>query len=712
MALDDYAAEGEPGEGDIALVEVEARRQTISREEREDMDDKERLLLLRRWSDPLNLPNIAEFLPDDELGRIGMKVVDETQIDDQSRSDWKDKSKDALEMAMQIAKSRTGPWPGSSNVVYPLILQAAAQFAARSYPAVVADRNVVKGTVYGEDKGTPAIDPQTGQPVMDPQTGEPVWAEAPGAKRERADRIGAHMSWQKTQEDPNWEPDTDKLLHVLPIMGACFRKTWFDTAEGRKASSLIFPDKLIINYWAKSIYTAPRLTEELEFYPHEVEQHRRSGFFLDQEYGPSRDMQDPDAPIDFYEQHRRLDLDEDGYSEPYIVTVDKLTHKVARIVARFDPDGIMVAQDGRIALIQPDHYYTSYELFPNFEGGIYGLGFGQLLIMLNQQINTTLNQLFDAGTLAISGGGFLGKGLSMHSGAVKFRPGEYKLVNALGGTVRENVVQLTFPGPSEQMFKLLGLLVEAGRDIAAIKDILTGDRVAANTPATTIMALIEQGLKVYTAMFKRVHRSLAEEFDKDFKINKLYLNSVQEFSVGNQPRIVYQDDYIKGAGIEPVSDPKNVSDMQRLGRAEFLRQFIDDPNVDGKEIRRRIFEAAGIERINEVIPTEQPPNPQLIIETARLEIEMIEARAKVVNQLSQAFKYLAEGDAKMEDQGRAWVEQELNALTTRMEMLSKDTSNGGAGAEPGTGGAGNGTAAGVAGNPREPVSGVATAPVQ
>jgi chaperonin GroES len=96
-----------------------------------------------------------------------------------------------------------------------LITTASTQFAARAYPAIVNGRSVVKGVIVGEDKGEPQIGPD-GTPVLqgDPQNPQPVWDVPPGAKRIKADQIGEHMSWQLLDEMPEWEPETDQLLHT------------------------------------------------------------------------------------------------------------------------------------------------------------------------------------------------------------------------------------------------------------------------------------------------------------------------------------------------------------------------------------------------------------------------------------------------------------------------------------------------------------------
>lgn len=699
-----------PGQTDEAEQRSPAEH-VIPYDVRKEMSDEERHKLLIRWSDPKIMPNIAAELEEQELSEIGINAVRETEIDDVSRSDWLERNEKALELAMQKPPERKTPWPGASNVLYPLIPEAALQFGARAYPAIVSDRNVVKGTVYGSDKGVIAKHPQTGQPMQKPD-GSPLFMPGmePGDKRRRADRIAEHMSWQKLQQQPNWEKDTDKLVHMLPNEGAVFRKTWYASMLGRNASSLVSAKNFIVNYWARSIEDAPRQTEVFQLYPHEIESNKRTGYFLDQEFGhPIDGAQDPEAPHDFLEQHRRLDLDCDGYAEPYIVTVHKETNLVARIVARFDPGGVKTDNSGRIVIIEAVQYYTAYEFFPNPEGGVYGVGFGQLLVMLAKQINSTLNQMFDAGHLQISGGGFIGKGPTMHAGAVKFRPGEYKLINALGSTVRDSVVPINFPGPSEVMFKLMGMLVEAGRDIAAIKDILTGDKVAANTPATTIMAMIEQGLKVFSAIFKRIHRSLQAEYDKDFRLNRIYMEESAEFTIANQVRVIERKDYQMGAGIEPVSDPKTVSDMQKLGRAEFLRTFQNDPHFDAIALRRRLLLAANVENPDELLMEQPPPNPKLLLETAKLQLDMIAVRAKAMNEMAQAVEHLAKAESTGGAEARAWIEHEIDTLRKRLETFDEGGQNGGAG-QPGAGAGGPGAAGANGGGGPGPLPSLAPPP--
>lgn len=601
-----------------------------------------------------------------------------------------------------VRRNGKAVWVGNSNVIYPLITTASIQFAARAYPAIIPGRNVVKGVVIGSDDGIPLM--ANGQPVIGPN-GQPQWIVPPGAKRIRADKIAEHMSWQLLDEQEEWEPEVDTLLHVLPIVGCEFKKTFFDKQKDRNASLRVSAKNLVINYKAKSLDRAPRVTEIIEFYPLEIEEFVMSSTWRDIEYSTNPDADgDEDAPVEFLEQHCWIDLDDDGLREPYIVTVHKDSSQVVRIVARYDAEDIhWNATKGRLQKIDAVQYYTKYDFLPNPEGGIYGIGFGQLLRPLNESINTTLNMLLDAGHLANTQGGFIGKGLSLSAGSLRFQPGEYKQLNVPGAAIRDAIVQLQFPGPSPVLFQLLGMLVEAGKEIASVKDIMSGQQPQANVPATTVIALIEQGLQVFSAIYKRVYRSLKEEFDKLYRLNRLYLNQDAEYQVGDEWRTITQADYQAKSGVKPYSDPKMVSDMQRLGQAQFLLQFANDPMMDGVEIRHRVLDAASIENVDKLIKG-PAPNPLLVAKAMELHTKQTETealaglrRAQSIAALAQSINYLAQADKAVGDQHIAWLDLQLQGMRAQFDAQQAQDQGGAPGLppQPGQPGAPGGPAPGM-----------------
>jgi len=659
---------------------------------------------LLKWSDHRETPNIALELTADRLSKIGQDARREYEIDVQSRTAWVDRTKEAMDLAMQVAKTKTYPWPNSSNVIYPLMTNAAIQFAARAVPAIISGRNVVKGVVIGDDEGIPefasdgqpAVEVQQGPngpvPVQGPD-GQPVikWKVPPGEKRLRSERIGQHMSWQCLEEMEEWSSETDKLLHILPIAGCMFRKTYFDPQVGCNVSVLASSLNVVVNYWAKALERAPRVTEEMKLYPLEIKEAELADIYLPDTYGPAPDGKgDLDAPHDILEQHRWIDLDDDGYPEPYIVTIRKDTSKVLRVCARFDPDGVLLSsRTHKVRKIKPVHYYTQYDFLPNMEGGIYGMGFGQLLKPINDSINTSLNMLIDAGHRQVVGGGFIGKGLSMHTGDVRFKLGQYRPVNVPGNTIREAIVTIDTPEPSAVLLALLGQLVEAGKEISSVKDVLTGDASMSTMQPTTLLALIEQGLKVFTGIYKRVHGSCKKEYDKLYRLNRIYLEKQTSYRVGDEWRKVTQEDYAKGSGVEPVSDPSMVSDMQRLAKAGFLQPYQNDPYMDPIETRRRIFDAAQLENVDALFAKQQGPTPDMIAAAATLENEAIKTRADAIHKLSGAVLNLAKADAEVGAQAMAFVDQQFQILKSQLERLDERSDQGSAAAPEAAGSAGD-----------------------
>lgn len=656
--------------------------------------ESEHAALLRRWT---KMPNIADD-PDvsGDIETLAARVKSDWDIDERSRSDWKTKYRKWLDFALQIAEPKTYPWPEASNVIYPLMTTASVQFAARAYPAIIRDRNVVKGVVIGDDAGTPAKDPATGQPIQTPSG--PYWASAPGAKQKRADLIGRHMSWQLLDEQEEWEPQTDRLLIVLPIVGLMYRKSYFDPGMGRNVSETVTALDLCVNYYAKSFETAPRHTELIRMYPEEIETAMRSGIFIERENGYGHDQlgshhpettgggdrseqDDEDAPTTFLEQHRRYDLDGDGYPEPYIVTVARDSGLMARIRAGYDMDGVHWLPDGRVRKIDKIDVYTKYGFIPNPDSTVYDIGFGHLLFPINDAVNTTLNQMFDAGHLQIVGGGFVSSTLSINTGALRFQMGEYKPVSTLGGTLRDQVLPLEFPGPNAILFDLLKFLVEAGERIAAVKDVMVGDMPGDNTSGITTLAVIEQGLKVFSAIYKRVHRSLGYEFKKLYRLNSIYLPATGGFGKGGEWREITRRDYELGAGVEPISDPQMVTDMQRLGRAQFLGSFKDDPRVNGSKIILDTFRAAMIPEPESYMVQNPPPPPQFALKDKELNIRQaremldlhlrgIKDKASMLREVAQAEYFLAQARKLDNDAQLGWVEQHLDHLRLQIDAYA------------------------------------------
>jgi chaperonin GroES len=479
-----------------------------------------------------------------------------------------------------------------------------------------------------------------------------------------------------------WETEMDKLLITLPIAGTVFKKTYWDPEKERNVSCVVMPRDLVINYWAKDIDTAERITEVSKYSKRKIEEKVRGGLFAKVDLGDPQGasmknagsdphqttppQQDETTPFVVLEQHTFLDLDEDGYPEPYVVTFEEQSRKVLRIVARFTKNDVIVNQEGDILRIIPQQFYTKYGFVPNPDGGFYDIGFGRLLGPINESADTLINQLIDAGSLSNMQSGFIAKGLRIKMGDANFKPGEWKAVNATGQDLKQSVFPLPLREPSAVLMQLLQFLIQSGKELASVAEIFVGKMPGQNTPATTTMATIEQGMKVFTAVYKRVFRSMTKEFRKLYKLNQVYLNPETEVDFQDQP--MEQSDFQgKEGDILPAADPASVSAQEKQAKIQAAMQLLQLGTINPIEFTKRYLDAFEIPGAEQLIMQPQPqPDPEA--EKAQMEAQIQQQMAQ--QKMSHEERKMALAEAQ--GQQKLAVEKETAKLKLQQEAVLGD----------------------------------------
>jgi chaperonin GroES len=572
-------------------------------------------------------PNIAEMLDESALNTIGHRVVNEFDLDKNSRSQWEKRVEEAMKLALQVAEAKSFPWSGASNVKFPLITIAALQFHSRAYPALIPSGNLVKMETASGKMANPDI-------------------------IEAAKRVEQHMSYQVLEEDQSWEAEMDKVLITVPIVGCAFKKTYWDFDEEHPVSENILAKDFVVSYWTKNLTDCTRMTHMLYLSSNDVLSRQRRGLWLecdlsrpnlqpqdnltltqDRAQGVYVNTDDTGTPFEFLEQHRWEDLDGDGYKEPYIITVHRETGKVVRIVANYFNSSIKRNEKDEIISIKPETYFTKYSFIPSPDGGFYDIGFGILLGPLNESIDTIINQLIDAGTMATTAGGFLSRGIKVRGGNYNFAPLEWKHVDSTGEDLAKGIVPLPVREPSQVLYTLLTTLVNYGERIIGATDIMVGENVGQNTPAQTAQTMADQGNTVFKGIFKRIYRSLKEEFRKLYRLNQLYLPSEHKYSLG----VALASDYQNAPDmLRPSADPHVVTEPQKLMQAQALREAaMTTPGFNLYEVNKRYLEAIKITNIDDIYPDPkgpnaiQPqPNPKVMVEQIKAQTKMQEVQTK------------------------------------------------------------------------------------
>ena len=164
--------------------------------------------------------------------------------------------------------------------------------------------------------------------------------------------------------------------------------------------------------------------------------------------------------------------------------------------------------------------------------------------------------------------------------------------------------------------------MEEGQKLSSIASIMTGQSPGANTPVTTVLTMVEQGMQLFTAIQKRIYRSRQQEINKLCRLNKKYMNEQEGFFDSGKQNMVMRSDYEQSdALLIPVADPAMVSSPIRMAKAQALRETMNDPGVNRHEIQIRYYEALGIPDIEAILPKEQPapqPDPALLLEREKL----------------------------------------------------------------------------------------------
>ncbi len=543
--------------------------------------------------------NIAELLDDDELHDIVENASHGFDIDEESCSDWIEMNKEALKMIKAETNQEHTQNYAHSKVIYPLLASANIQLASRLIPHLVRNNKVAECAVLGPD----------------PE----------GIKAAKAEKVSSFFSYDLLIDSDSWLKESHKLIHMVCAWGTGYRKLCFDVGQDKVLSEVLSPEDVIINTNTASIDKARRITIRNFMTKNEITEYIRSDKFSDIDVdklkaGPSgdcddlQDLQDTNPVYEILEQFCYLDLDEDGYEEPYVVYFHKDSETVLGIYAGYEAEDIHVNTKGKIKKIVPRPYVVDYHCIDDPAGKYHSMGLNHLLFHQNKSITSILRQLIDSGTLANQQGGFTTKAFKTKKREIKQELGKFTQLEIPPNVdIRSQIMPLPFKEPSQVLFSLLGLLIDAGKETGFVTQALMGDSEGQNVPATTMLAIVEQGSRAFKPMVQKLFHSLKKEFKMMFYLYGKF-SSLDRF-------VKYQDLDIQISreifdstelDIMPVADPTQSSEAHVYMKIQALQQMLQTPlaNVlNMPALAIRILKGLQIDRPEELIAPPQPPAP-------------------------------------------------------------------------------------------------------
>jgi len=544
--------------------------------------------------------NLADILPEDNLEPIGNEMVQNFMDYKSSRKDWERSYTQGLDLLGFKYENRTEPFQGASGATHPVLAEAVTQFQAQAYKELLPSDGPVRTQIVG---------------IKNPQT------------ELQAQRVKDYMNYLIMDEMKEYEAEFDSMLFHLPLAGSTFKKVYYDVPMGRVVSKFVPADELVVPYTATSLDDAEAIIHVVKVSENELRKQQVSGFYRDVELGPpdnveKNDLEKKERELDgtkktgkqesmytLLECHVNLDLEgfEDvgsdgeptGIKLPYIVTVDEGSRTVLSIRRNYAPDDL---KKNKI------QYFVHFKFLPGL--GFYGFGLIHMIGGLSRTATTALRQLLDAGTLANLPAGFKQRGVRVRDEASPIQPGEFKDVDAPGGSLRDAFFPLPYKEPSPTLLQLLGVVVSAGQRFAAIADMQVGDGNQGAAVGTTI-ALLERGSRVMSAIHKRCYAAMKDEFRILSKVVSQYLPPEYPYDVVGGQRNIKQADFDQRVDVIPVADPNIFSMSQRITLAQTQLQLAtSNPQIHNLyQVYRNMYEAIGVKNVDAVLPPPAPNAP-------------------------------------------------------------------------------------------------------
>jgi hypothetical protein len=545
---DDNLTENEPEMGETLSIDAEDM-------DVEDTEDGGAIIRLENAQDAedkkAHFANIVDEVDQGMLDDAVTDLIDKIGKDKEARQK-RDKLYEEGLRRTGLGDDAPGgaQFTGANKVVHPMLVEACVDFSARFMKEIFPPGGPVKSKVLGQ------VDPE---------------------KLDKARRKSEFMNWQSTEQMTEFRGELEQLSTQLPLGGGQYLKLMWSPQWKRPTSEFIAIDDIYLPFSATNFYSAERKTHVQYVTKAEFNRRVKAGMYIDIDLGSPGDVEfsaaskannkiegreessyNEDGLRTIFEIYTHLDFG-DGM-EPYIISIDKPTSKAIGLYRNWD-----LLDERRKEL----DWIVEFPFVP--WRGAYPIGLTHMIGGLSGAATGALRALLDSAhiqnipTLLKLKGGPGGQTINLQPTEVVELEG-----GALVDDVRKLAMPLPFNGPSPTLFQLLGFLVDAGKGVVQTSFEKLSDQNA-NAPVGTTLALIEQGMVVFSSIHSRLHSSMARVFKILHRINSAYLTEedIEAMDAGLE---IKPEDFDGPMDIIPVSDPAIFSEAQRFAQVQAVLQ--------------------------------------------------------------------------------------------------------------------------------------------
>lgn len=437
-----------------------------------------------------------------------------------------------------------------------------------------------------------------------------------------AEFVQESMNDYLLSKDRGFYPDMSQALMWCVTMGNVFRKVYIDAETKLPMSRYIY--KIIINNNFKSIEDARRITEIETFTRNQIIARNMSKFFVNEDIKPSESNNEENpiddslnkikgitpesAPInqDTYEIYiistfLPLEVTPEGFEEynenyelnkleyPYKLWVDVTSRKILRLERNWDP---------RISKLKYRDKYYHYTFFRGFD--FMGLGLAHMCGNNAQILNFIGKQLLDSALRANHSSFLMNKGLRNKESTLQVTPGTITTVDTLGD-IANSLMPVPTKEPSSMLYQMGNDIVSSTQQMGASLNQSMED-YNPNMPVGTMVAMIQQQLKMPNYIVKNIHTVFSNELT-DLGALLVETGCIQiDYGVFEQLKIT------------SVANPHLSSNIQRSLVAEMLYKTSEAmPDMfNRREVVKFYLSSNMIMDVDKYLNPEPPPPPEPI----------------------------------------------------------------------------------------------------
>ena len=498
--------------------------------------------------------NLAEDMSNSELMNISSQLLEFVDRDKEARS-LRDKQYEEGIRRTGLGDDAPGgaDFQGASKVVHPMLTEACIDFSSRVIKELFPASGPVKQFIPGD---------------------------ITQAKMEKALRKEKFLNWQLTQHMVEFRPELEQMTTQIPLGGAQYMKLVWDDQRNRPLAVFVPIDDVYLPYSATSFYTAERKTHVMYLTRLEFEKRVGTGMYRDIDLvspqepeltgpqkannkieGRQQNGYNEDGQRTIFEISCFLDFEDNFDLAPYLVTVDHTTKEVLSIYRNWDPDDQQ--QEELIHMVE-------WPFVP--WRGAYPIGLPHMIGSLSAAATGALRALLDSAHINNFPGMLKLKGGSRGGQTDRIEPTQVTEIEGGVGVddVRKIAMAVPFNPPNQVLYSLLGFVTEAARGVVRTTYEKLQDQNP-NVPVGTTLAMIEQGMTVFSAIHARLHYSMSMTLKVLHRLNSKHIDDDYIMRVTGE-EMCKAKDFQGVMDVVPVSDPNIFSDVQRAAQMQAIVQ--------------------------------------------------------------------------------------------------------------------------------------------